>query len=319
MTTRVIRQPRTVADAVKIIRDAERTSDVADQRELHSVRSLERTFGSGQRSPDLVWTHAGGLIAARQLEDGLGLIDIVVLPPDPLDHAALIAAVASWAASQHEVELSLYGPPRRDGSAPGGRSPGQRRKATAPSEHSDVPSLVAHGWRRFVTRHQYAMDANVPPPSVATLPLERATPGDRERLERLVRRSLVGSLDAHDRKAIAEVGLDAAARAQADYLVGADPIEAIRFLPGDDGDDALVSWITLAEGRGVLLQVYVAPEARGKGLARALVSHATAALRSEGAHRLIAATDHDNWPMARAFADAGWLPTSTRSDLLPPA
>ena len=98
-------------------------------------------------------------------------------------------------------------------------------------------------------------------------------------------------------------------------LIEADPIEAVRFAVIDGRDAGVVVWNLLANGFGVVAFVGVDPDARGRGLARAMVAEATAALLDGGAHTLIADTDDVNVPMRRAFAAAGWEPTEARIDL----
>jgi GNAT superfamily N-acetyltransferase len=68
--------------------------------------------------------------------------------------------------------------------------------------------------------------------------------------------------------------------------------------------------------RGVVLFVGVARDHRGHGYGRQLLAWQTRALLDGGATVLIADTDNDNHPMARAFADVGWPQTETRIDLV---
>ena len=155
-------------------------------------------------------------------------------------------------------------------------------------------------------------------PNGEPLVLHRAGAGDRDRVRAVVRAAMESTLDVYDRRSIAESGLDAAANDATDDLLDSDPIECIRFAVDQAGSDVgLVSWRSLADGRGFVLQVCVVPESRGRGLAAQLVAAASAGLRDEGATRLIADTDVSNVAMVRAFARAGWRPTSTRHDLEP--
>jgi RimJ/RimL family protein N-acetyltransferase len=58
---------------------------------------------------------------------------------------------------------------------------------------------------------------------------------------------------------------------------------------------------------GTIGYVGVLPEHRGKGYVDALISHATFVLKAARFTRIVADTDLDNKPMAKAFERSGWL------------
>lgn len=62
----------------------------------------------------------------------------------------------------------------------------------------------------------------------------------------------------------------------------------------------------LAEGEAKLVQIVVAPAARGRGLARALISASAQRMFEAGWHTLYARVWHSNVPSWRAFERAGW-------------
>lgn len=62
--------------------------------------------------------------------------------------------------------------------------------------------------------------------------------------------------------------------------------------------------------------VYVAPEARRGGLARALLAHVADAARAEGAHRLSLQTEVDNTAARRLYAGIGFRPVTGLTQLI---
>ena len=78
----------------------------------------------------------------------------------------------------------------------------------------------------------------------------------------------------------------------------------------------MVSGFVHPSTRSVVAFVGVARDHRGHGYGRQLLAWQTRRLLEAGATTLIADTDNDNVPMARAFADVGWEQTETRIDLV---
>ncbi|WP_306232920.1 GNAT family N-acetyltransferase [Agrococcus beijingensis] len=301
-----LRSPASVDEAIAWLRSATSTIDTAANRALLSAGSLERTFASGKRRPELVWaaTEASrvlGLIAARDYGDAR-LIDVLALATDAAWAPSIVAEATAWAAESAEAELSFGAP------------------AQAPLDDPQVRALLAlveaAGWRMLVTRRHYELPAGaLTSRATPDLVLERAREGDEDRLAALLEHVVAGSRDARDAAAVAEVGAERAARKLALDLLDADPIDCIRFAVDDGRDVGMVSWLTVPSGYGFLLRVGVAERARGRGLGRDLVAAATADLLASGAHTLIADTDDANAPMRRAFDAEGWSATEARIDL----
>ncbi|SDS20012.1 GNAT family N-acetyltransferase [Agrococcus carbonis] len=307
-----LRSPASTDEAIRWLRAGTPTIDTPANRARLASGALERGFALGHRRPELVWAATAGprvlgLVAAREVGDAR-LIDVLCLPDDADASAALLRRATEWALPSDDAEVSFGGPAHEPL-----RAPGVRRV---------LEPLEALGWRLRAARRHYELPASAvraaaPQPG---LRLERAAPGDEHRLTMLLETVLDGSLDARDRRAVDEHGLEGAARGLAHELLAADPIECIRFAV-DDGADGrrdvgVASWLVMPSGHGYLLRVGVARAARGRGLGRALVAAATADLRAGGAHTLIADTDDENAPMQRAFAAAGWAPTESRIELV---
>lgn len=305
-----LRSPASTDEAIRWLRAGTMTIDTPANRARLRPEALRRTFALGHRRADLVWAATEGervlgLVAARDFGRAR-LIDVLCLPDDPGASAALLRRATEWALPSDEAEVS-FGAPADD-------PLGDVRVRAV------LEPLAALGWRVLVTRRHYELPASaLVARAVPALRLERAAPGDEQRLEALLELVLDGSLDVRDRRSVAELGLEGAARRFARELVATDPIECIRFATHDapDGrrDLGLVSWLTTPSGHGFVLQVGVAAAARGRGLGRDLVAAATADLLASGAHTLIADTDDDNVPMQRAFAAEGWHATEARVDL----
>ena len=77
-----------------------------------------------------------------------------------------------------------------------------------------------------------------------------------------------------------------------------------------------MSGLARPNGRAFILFVGVAHDHRGHGYGRQLLAWQTRRLLEAGATVLIADTDNQNVPMAKAFADVGWPQTETRLDFV---
>lgn len=305
-----LRSPASTDEALRWLLASTSTIDTPATRARLAPAALERAFERGHRRPDLVWAATEGeqmlgLVAARDFGQ-TRLIDVLALPDDAAATRALLTRATEWALPSGEAEVSFGGP------------------ASHPLEDARVRSvlepLTALGWRLLVTRRHYELpSAALAPRATPGLRIERASPGDEDRLRFLLEHVLTDSLDVRDQRSVEELGIEGAARHLAHELLE-EPIDCIRFAvnehPGGGVRDlGMASWLALPSGYGVLLQVGVASWARGRGLGRDLVAAATADLLASGAHTLIADTDDANTPMQRAFQAEGWRPTESRIDL----
>jgi RimJ/RimL family protein N-acetyltransferase len=128
--------------------------------------------------------------------------------------------------------------------------------------------------------------------------------GDDAEVFAVVRGTLEGTLDAHARRDVTRLGVDAATRAILEELPG--PRSLVRL--ADDPAGRCVG-ITVPGQRpwgADISYVGVLPEHRGNGYAAELLLEASHLHVEGGATEIVAATDVDNAPMAAAFAGCGF-------------
>ena len=104
---------------------------------------------------------------------------------------------------------------------------------------------------------------------------------------------------------------DAALLAMSRALMADPAREGVQFLATIDGEDAgfatvFWSWETSIAGRvGVMNDVFVAPQARGRGIATALIGACRQRCRDQGALRMIWQTAPDNVPAQSLYEGIG--------------
>jgi GNAT superfamily N-acetyltransferase len=128
---------------------------------------------------------------------------------------------------------------------------------------------------------------------------------DHAKVLAVVRGTLGGTLDAHARRDVARLGLDAAARAIVDELPG--PWSLARLAYDPDRSCVGITVPGLGPWGPDLAYVGVLPEHRGNGYADDLVLEASHLLAEGGATEVGATTDVGNAPMAAAFARCGYV------------
>ncbi|MCI9889469.1 GNAT family N-acetyltransferase [Micrococcales bacterium 31B] len=305
-------QPRDASVARALLAASPAPFDSPTPRRHRTTAHLDPMFANGRRRPEWVWsaTAPGGeqavVAALGDGDDTPSVIDYFGLSGHAETDATLLrhALTRGRELGAGAVEVS----------APAGAT-----FADARLDPWREPLLEA-GWSLLVERLHYEFE---PPAELGlTVPVglefEALTSGDDPRFVALSESLLVGSLDAHDGAALARFGLTgAAARLRAQLL--ADPCEFIRIAWDPLGEGrtpvGLVSWnVFPGTGRGFVMQVGVAATARGHGYGRRMLAHATRQMLADGAQVLVADTDFGNVPMARAFADVGWVVTETRLD-----
>ncbi|MCS0635476.1 GNAT family N-acetyltransferase [Streptomyces sp. LP05-1] len=146
---------------------------------------------------------------------------------------------------------------------------------------------------------------------------------DGEELVALMARVMDGTLDAHGRADLAS-GLSPRAAAEKHYTEELARYRTPRAwwriaeLPEGGGP---VGFVIPARNNyhPIIAYLGVLPEHRGRGYIDEILAEGTRVLAAEGVHRIRAATDLGNVPMARAFARAGYVNFERQVDYVWPA
>jgi len=169
------------------------------------------------------------------------------------------------------------------------------------------------GLRRLVERYRYTWTADRDPLPPRTGRLECRPEPDDAAFRAVMARIMEGTLDAHDRRSLDEQGLEAAL----DETIGVlewlpSPKDWRRIAYAPDGGVAGLHYPAENPGGPCVGFIAVVPEYRGRGYAYDLLVECTNDLAARGATRIAAATDKGNFPMAAAFAKAGYPITQER-------
>jgi GNAT superfamily N-acetyltransferase len=216
------------------------------------------------------------------------------------------AAVALLRAARLRAEHSLLLPPGWRG------HPALRAAYGARAE-----ALEAAGMRRLVERYRYTWTAADRPLPARTGRLVYRPEPDDAAFRAVMARTMSGTLDAHDRHTLDAQGLDAALDETLgilSWMPSPDDWRRVAFTP--EGD--LVGLHVPARNTRTHCVGFVAvvPEQRGRGYAYDLLVECGRDLVDLGATEIAAATDQPNFPMARAFARAGYPITQERVDFV---
>ncbi|MEU7261188.1 GNAT family N-acetyltransferase [Streptomyces rimosus] len=196
--------------------------------------------------------------------------------------------------------------------------PGWReQEAVRDAARARMDAAAAAGLTPLVERFRYTWTPACGLPEPPGRLVFRPEPDDGVILD-ILRRVENGSLDAHARKAIAEGGVEQAAREELDFF---------NWCPSPR-DWWRVAW-TADPGRGgevvglhiparnhqvpVIGFIGLVPEHRGRGYGYDLLVDCTRHLAAEGAETILGETDQPNVPMAAAFARAGYPMTQERA------
>ncbi|WP_431041653.1 GNAT family N-acetyltransferase [Streptomyces sp. P1-3] len=144
----------------------------------------------------------------------------------------------------------------------------------------------------------------------------RAEPDDAA-IADVLRRVHQGTLDAHDRRTIAESGVEAAVQENLEFFHWfPSPREWWRLAYTPQGDLVGIQVPAHNPGGPCVGFIGVVPEQRGHGYSYDLLVECTHDLVSHGATRIVAATDQGNTPMAANFAKAGYPVSQEKIDLV---
>ncbi|MFC5145760.1 GNAT family N-acetyltransferase [Streptomyces aureoversilis] len=180
-----------------------------------------------------------------------------------------------------------------------------------------VAVAEAAGMQVLVERFRYEWTTGCPLPERPGRLVFRPEPDDAV-IRDVLGRTMEDTLDAHDRKNVAELGLEAAvddAMAFLTWLPSPREWWRLAFTPSGE----LVGLHIPAHNPAGPCVGYLGVVAgqRGRGYGYDLLVECTHDLVSRGATRIAAATDQGNLPMAAGFAKAGYPVLQERIDLLP--
>ncbi|HEX5567482.1 MAG TPA: GNAT family N-acetyltransferase [Streptomyces sp.] len=268
-------------------------------------RPYATVAGGGEYRPEWTWVALrGGEVVARAAFWG-GPHDTEPVVLDWFDFTDRDAAVELLRRVPLRADYELVLPPAWRG-----------RSAVRAAAEARIEAATAAGYAFLVERHRYAWTpgCGLPerPGRLEFRPVPDGEEGDGAVLD-VLRRVHSVTLDAHARRAIAEGGVERAAREELDFF---------RWCPSPR------DWWQLAyTPRGELAGLHVparnpsgpcvgfigvVPEQRGHGYGYDLLVECTRRLAAEGARSIAAATDVTNTPMAAHFARAGYPVTQHR-------
>ncbi len=184
--------------------------------------------------------------------------------------------------------------------------------ATRRAGEARVEVAQQAGMRLFVERLRYTW---TPAAGLPDRPgrLRFEPEPDDDRIFDVLRRIVHGSLDAHERRSMAQGGPDAAARDELQFLHWLpSPREWLRLAYTMDGELVGLTIPGRNYHSATIGLVGVVPEQRGHGYAYDLLVEATHRLVAEGSEQITAETDTTNTPMAATFARAGYPITQER-------
>lgn len=259
----------------------------------------------GEYRPEWTWVAMReGTVVARAAWWG-GPADDKPLALDWFDFTDTDAAVELLRTAPLHAEYNLKLPP------------GWREiPAVAAQANARLDAATKAGLKPLVERYRYRWTPDCGLPERPGRLEYRSQPDDDVILD-VFRRANVGSLDAHARRTIAASGVDAAAQEELDTLRWMpSPRDWWRLAYTPAGDLVGLTVPSRNYNDPVIGYIAVVPEHRGNGYAYDLLVEATHLLATEGADRIVAATDVTNIPMAAAFAKAGYPVEQHRIDLV---
>jgi GNAT superfamily N-acetyltransferase len=176
-----------------------------------------------------------------------------------------------------------------------------------------MAAAEAGGLRHLVDRYRYTWTAGRDPLPPRTGRLECRPEPDDAAFRAVMARIMEGTLDAHDRRMLDERGLEAALDETIGFLEWMpSPADWRRVAYAPDGRVAGLHVPAENPSMPCVGFIAVVPEYRGRGYAYDLLVECTHDLVGRGATRIAAATDQGNFPMAAAFARAGYPITQER-------
>ncbi|MGP4111252.1 GNAT family N-acetyltransferase [Streptomyces sp. 4N509B] len=210
---------------------------------------------------------------------------------DPEAGSALLRALPEKLHADYEMIL-----PAGWRDAPAARAGAEARIAAA----------EAAGYRPLVERYRYLWTPDRGLPQLPDRLVFRPEPDDDVVLD-VLRRVHSQTLDQHAQRAVAEGGVEQAAREEMEFFAWcASPRAWLRLAYTPEGELVGLHVPARNQHAPIIGFIGVVPEQRGHGYGYDLLAACTHDLVATGADRVVASTDVGNAPMAAAFARAGY-------------
>lgn len=186
--------------------------------------------------------------------------------------------------------------------------PGWREEPGARAEaEARMGAAQAAGYVPLVERYRYRWRSADGLPELRPGRLVFESGPDDEAVLDVLRRVEQGTLDAHGARAVAEGGVEQAAREELEFFHWMDSPRAWWQLAYTPGGELVGLHVPGRNPHGPIVGFLgVVPEERGRGYGYDLLAACTHVLVAEGATQIDAATDTGNLPMAASFARAGY-------------
>jgi GNAT superfamily N-acetyltransferase len=270
---------------------------------------LGKTFSTidegGEYRPEWTWVVLRDNVVVARAAWWAGPDDDKPLALDWFDFIDGNAAVQLLRTAPMQAEYDLILPP-------GWRDRPEVRAAA----QTRIDAAIAAGMSLLVERYRYEWTPGQGLPERPGRLEFRPEPDDAVILD-VLRRIGRGSLDAHTRDAVGKHGADWAAQEELDILNWfPSPREWWRLAYTPQGELAGIQVPSHNLSGPCVGFIGVLPEERGHGYAYDLLVECTHDLVCRGAERIAAATDQGNFPMAAAFAKAGYPITQERVNLV---
>ena len=327
MTGFTVAAAATVREARALLLGATPPNSSFTQAGSFSAEKIARAYRLGLRKPSWTWFAVADPGADRAEGEVLGVVagwgaagrstpailDVLDLPADPVVASALLdrAVADSAEPGRASIEVIHFIP--------------RESRLDDPDVSALVHTLAASGFGLLVRRRRYRLVVGESPLFIprTRLRFESLASESDPRLPEILAEILVGSLDAHDRAALAraeleEVALETAARATAAEFLEGDPWDSF-FLAIDPADaivGLVVGGLRGSPDVGVASFVGVSHRHRGNGYGAQLLGFMTDRLVAANARVLIGETDDDNFPMDAAFRAVGFPHTESRIDFV---
>ncbi|MFD7921479.1 GNAT family N-acetyltransferase [Streptomyces sp. NPDC059740] len=293
---------------------------LADRTELGLFRrlpyvlneELTEDLAAGRRRPEWMWVALRGdrLLAraawwSRPGDDVPCFLDVLDMAEDLPDAERLAvgerllrtATAATFPSGVCPPEYSRFVPPR------------WREDALARRTVSDRMAVAERtGARLFVERLRLEWRQGTPLPEPGGRLRFRPVEETGELLALMVS-ALDGTLDAHSRDQLTRMSARDAAREhlEDEFLRYTSPRRWWRIATLADGEPVGLVVPARNDYNPVIAYLAVLPGHRGSGYVDEILAEGTRVLAGQGAHRIRAATDLGNAPMAAAFERAGYV------------